>query len=618
VFLFGAPWDSEPADNVPVAGDQAPDPELAGPDLFEEVTASSRVRFTYRNGEEVKPPHLAILESLGGGVALIDYDGDGLVDIFLPGGGYFAGPDNKEIRGRPCKLYKNLGNFRFKDVTREVGLDRLADNRPWFYTHGAAVADYDRDGWPDLLVTGWGRVALFHNEPVDPQDPSKGRKFRDVTAEAGLDKGITWATSAAFADLDGDGYPDLYLCQYVNWSWDNHPKCKYDGKTFDVCPPKTFQGLPHKVFHNRANPEGGRRFVDVSNEAGLRMPRVAADYRILTHLSAREKKALRAADKAEEFGKGLGVLIVDVNLDGKPDIWVANDTVDKFLYINRSTPGKIRLAEQGMLAGVAVNSSGKADGSMGVDAGDPQGTGRPWLWVTNYEHELHGLYRNQCTKDRVFFHFSTQLSGIGAIGQNYVGWGTGFLDIDHHGWEDLVIVNGHAIRYPAGQAPRRQKPVLLRNRDGHFTGITPRGGSYFHRDHLARGLALGDLDNDGKVDLVVSHMNDPVALLRNVSPKGNHWLGVKLAGRGHADVVGARVILEAGGRKQYRFAKGGGSYASAPDQRLVFGLGKTERVDRVTVIWPNGERQKWTGLGVDGYYQLHQGKAKPRRLRTKR
>ena len=219
------------------------------------------IDFAYRNGEEVQPPHLAILESLGGGVALIDYDGDGLLDIFLPGGGHFDGPDKRQINGHPGRLYRNLGGFKFRDVTADAGLATLAGGQPWFYTHAAAVADYDRDGWPDLLVTGWGRVALFHNEP----DGKGGRRFVDVSARAGLDQGITWATSAAAADLDGDGYPDLYVCQYVDWSFANHPNCDYDGKTPDVCPPKKFQGLPHKVYRNRQD----GTFADVSDEAGL-------------------------------------------------------------------------------------------------------------------------------------------------------------------------------------------------------------------------------------------------------------------------------------------------------------------------------------------------------------
>jgi hypothetical protein len=573
-LLAASACNNQPSGNSsPAAPPAAVDPDLQGPKLFEDVTAASGIAWTYRNGEDTSP-HLSILESLGGGVALIDFDGDGLLDVFVLGGGYFDGPDKKQIKGHPCKLYKNLGGFKFKDVTQEVGLDGLAGGQPWFYTHGAAVADYDRDGWPDLLVTGWGRVALFRNVP----DGKGGRRFEDVTAKAGLDKGITWTTSAAWADLDGDGWPDLYICQYVNWSFANHPSCNYDGKTPDVCPPKQFQGLPHKVYRN--NRDG--TFTDVSKEAGLH-------------------------PGGGNNSKGLGVVAVDVNLDGKPDLYVANDTVDNFLYVNESTPGQIRLREEGLLAMVARDGNGAANGSMGVDAGDPDGSGLPWLWCTNYENELHALYRNQCKKDQVFFLFATTATGISAIGQKWVGWGTGFLDLDNHGWEDLFIVNGHAIRFPTGAA-RRQRPVLLRNHGGKFKDFTPRGGSYCEQVHLARGVALGDLDNDGKIDVIVSHMNEPVAVLRNVSAGGHHWLGVELARAGHADVVGTRVVLEAGGRKQTRFAKGGGSYASSPDRRLVFGLGGTERIDKLTVFWPDGKQQEWSGLAVDRYHVLAQGK----------
>jgi enediyne biosynthesis protein E4 len=580
-LLAGWACGPQPTEEAPPPGEAAPDPELQGPDLFAEVAGPAGLRFTYRNGEETSP-HLAILESLGGGAALIDYDGDGLLDVFLPGGGYFDGPGKEQIKGHPCKLFKNLGGWKFKDVTREVGLDGLAGGQPWFYSHAAAVADFDRDGWPDLLVTGWGRVALFKNVP----DGKGGRRFVDVSARAGLDKGITWATSAGFADLDGDGWPDLYVCQYVNWNWDNNPKHQYDGQTNDVPPPRSFKGLQHKVYRNN----GDGTFTDVSDEAGL--------------------------DKGGPGGKGLGVLLIDVNLDGKPDVFVANDTVPKFLYVNRSTPGKIRLTEEGHLTGVALDGYGAANGSMGVDAGDPDGSGLPWLWCTNYENELHGLYRNLSRGGRPLFLYATPSSGIAAIGQRYVGWGTGFLDLDHHGWEDLFIANGHAIRYPTGTT-RRQKPVLLRNWNGKFKDLTPRGGPYFREAHLSRGAALGDLDNDGKIDLVVSHMNEPVAVLRNVAPAGGRWLGVALRGAGHADVVGARVTLEAGGRKQTRFARGGGSYASAPDPRLVFGLGKADRVERLSVVWPDGKRQEWTGLGLDRYHVLNQGEKEAREFRAK-
>jgi hypothetical protein len=549
--------------------------ESQGEPIFTDVTQRTGINFVYRNGAEAN--NLTILESQGGGVGVIDYDGDGLMDLFFPGGGVFAGPDKKEIVGKPCKLYRNLGDGTFKDVTAEVGLDRLAGGQPWFYTHGVAVADFDRDGRPDLLVTGWGGVALFRN--VD------GKRFEDVTAKAGLDKGITWGISAAWADLDSDGYPDLYICQYVDWSWKKNPVCQYDGKTPDICAPTHFQGLTHKVYRN--NRDG--TFIDVSDKCGL-------------------------VKGGPDSSKGLGVLAIDVDEDGKPDLYVCNDQTEKFLYLNRSTRGTIRFTERGMDCGVARNEEGGIDGSMGVDAGDYDGSGKPALWVTNFEGQVHGLYRFLYRQDLPFFRMETAKTGIGALGKKYVGWGTGFIDFDLDGWEDLFVSNGHAIRHPVWEGgDPRQKPVLLLNQgNGRFLSAPQRIGSYGQSVHMGRGIAFVDLDNDGRVDVVISHMNEPVTVLRNIAAPQQHWLGVQLVGAGHADVVGAKVVLEAGGRKQTRFAKGGGSYASSSDRRIVFGLGKTEKIDRLTVIWPDRTQQEWTGLVSDRYHVLTQGQKETR------
>jgi hypothetical protein len=572
---------STPIDVKPPEEPQGP----TGPPYFKEVAAESGLEASYQNGQEAG--HLAILESLGGGITLIDYDGDGLLDIFVPGGGFYGGTDKKEIKGHPCKLFKNLGGFKFKDVTKEVGLDG-----PAFYTHGALAFDYDNDGWPDLLVTGWMKLTLYHNE----SDGKGGRHFVDVTKKVGLPEGL-WTTSACAADFDGDGYADLYLCQYVDWGFTpplKNPPCSYGGPP-DVCPPKSFFGLQHKVFRNN----GGQSFTDVTKEAGI-------------------------APGGENTSKGLGCMAADFDLDGKPDVYVANDTVDNFLYLNISTPGKIRFTEVGLQSGTARDERGAPNGSMGITIGDPDACLRPSILVTNYENEMHAYYHNECIDGKKYFTFKTPASGIARIGQVYVGWGTCFVDLDHHGWEDLVIINGHAIRFPQGQSKRAQVPVLFRNiGKGKFEVDTRRGGTYFSNVHVGRGAAFGDLDNDGRVDFVVSHINEPVALLHNVAEVGaNHWIGFRLVGKDHRDIVGAKIVVEFGDEKRSRYAYSGGSYASSNDPRQVFGLGKADKITKITISWPNGpgqpggHTQEWGSLDVDRYWRLVEGEKQAQDMKT--
>jgi RNA polymerase sigma factor (sigma-70 family) len=554
------------------SGDAAPAREESP--LFRDVTPGSGIDFTYRNGEEAQ--QFTPLESLGGGVALIDYDGDGLLDVFLTGGGTFAGADRTQIQGRPCKLYKNLGNGKFKDVTREVGLDGIA-----FYTHGAAVADYDRDGWPDLLVTGYGQVALWHNET----DGKGGRRFVDVTGKARLSDNL-WSTSAAWADFDGDGWPDLYVCHYVAWSFKKNPHWTYDGKTRDICPPKAFKAQPHRVYRNN----GDGTFTDVSKEAGLRGD-----------------------------GKGLGVVVADLDGDGKPDLFVANDTTDQFLYANRSTPGKVRFVEVGRDAGVARDWRGATLAGRGVAAGDYNNTGRPSLLLTGYEDGRPTLFRNDSKGGMVRFSDASAAAGLARLAPTDVGWGVGFFDVDLDGRLDLFIANGHLLRHPdrqpagapggVGKQSVAQRPVLLRNEGAKWTDVADQGGPYFQKDHRGRGVAFGDLDNDGRIDLVISHLNEPVVLLRNEAKRrSNHWLGVELKGKRHGDVTGARLVLEVEGRPaQTRHATAGGSFASSSDPRHVFGVGAAKRVGKLTVRWPSGKEQSWEGLAIDRYWRLVEG-----------
>ncbi len=546
--------------------------------LFEDVTGQSRIAFTYRNGETTAN-HFSILESLGGGVGVIDFDRDGLMDVFLAGGGEFGGPDKKTIQGLPCALYKNTGNCVFLDVTAKTGVGQLGGEKPWFYNHGVAVGDYDRDGWPDILVTGWGAVALLKNVAVNPMAPGEGRRFEEVTIQAGLGQGFEWATSVAFGDLDGDGFPDLYVCQYVDWSWRKHPLCYYDGKTPDVCPPKNFDGLAHKVFRN--NTRGG--FEDVSMECGLK-------------------------GGGPGQSKGLGVVMVDVDGNRKADIYVANDTTDNFFYLNQSVPGKIKLEERGLVSGLARDDRGNANGSMGVDAGDPQRTGKAAFWVTNYENELPMLYRNDSVQGRLLYTPFSTAAGIGAIGQKYVGWGTGFLDADLDGWEDLFVANGHAVRHPAGNSAKRlQRPVLLMNQNGQkFRDAGDQIGAYGEGDHLGRGVGFADLDNDGHMDLVLNPLNEPVTVLRGVGGKDRQWLGVHLVAKDNGCIVGAKSVWESTGKRQTRFAKGGGSYASSGDRRMVFGLGQ-ETAGTLRVTWASGLEQAFENLPVDRYYRILEG-----------
>lgn len=518
----------------------APDaPPVTGPAAatrarFRDVAAEATVRFTARNGVELG--HQSILESLGTGVGTVDYDRDGYFDLFLPGGGtYSAKP---EPVGLPQALFRNLGDLLFQDVSAASAVSTCP-----FYSHGISAGDIDSDGFPDLLISGYHGLLLYRNQGDGT--------FRDDSADAGLSS-KTWSTSTAWGDANGDGVLDLYVTNYVDWSFQNHPMCQVQSHR-DICPPKEFDAQSDVFYLGN----GDGTFRDATAEVGL-----------------------------APGGKGLGVVAADLDVDGDLDYYVANDTTPNLLYRN---DGQGRFQEVALLSGTAFGETGEAEGSMGVDVGDYNNDGLPDLWVANYENQSFALYRNE--GDCHFQHVSA-ITGITAVGGLFVGFGTVFFDFDSDGDEDLFATNGHVMNHPAN-APLLQRPLLFENLDGNrFVNVAEGAGEYMRSEHLGRGVASVDLDQDGAADLVVSHTNQPVAILKNESLDRGSWLRVGLVGiRSHRDAVGARVTVSAGGRRYTKQAKGGSSYLSSPTPELMFGLAKATEVDAIEVVWPGGHRQ---------------------------
>ena len=502
---------------------------------FRDVAAEAGIHFVPRNGHEAG--HRAILESLGTGAALLDYDQDGLLDVFLPGGGEFT--QTPQPIGLPSALFRNTGELKFNAVAAAAGVDSCA-----FYSHGACVGDVDSDGFPDLLVTGYRGLLLYRNRGDGT--------FVDETDASGLTL-RSWSTSSAWGDANGDGVLDLYLANYVDWSFEKHPACHMQGHR-DICAPKVFEPLSDMFYLGH----GDGTFREATAEVGL----VAG-------------------------GKGLGVVAADLDLDGDLDYYVANDTTPNFLYRN---DGRGRFAEEGLLSGTAFGETGEAEGSMGTDIGDFNGDGWPDLWVANYENQSFALYRNE--RDCRFQHVSG-VTGITAVGAVYVGFGTTFLDFDLDGDEDLFATNGHVMHHPANSAVR-QPPLLFENQAGRrFVNVANAAGAYTASPHLGRGVACGDLDRDGDPDLVVSHTNEPVAVLNNESKRRGSWLKVRLIGTTtHRDAVGARVNVVAGGHSFSKQLKGGSSYLSSPANELLFGLGPAEAIESLEVVWLSGRVQR--------------------------
>jgi hypothetical protein len=497
-----------------------------------------------------------------GGIGLIDFDDDGWLDIYaLQGGPFPPRPDS----GPGDRLFRNRGDGTFDDVTNSAGIASL----PRGYGHAVTVGDFDNDGYPDLFITRWRSYALCRNRGDGT--------FDDVTARVGLGGDRDWPTSAAFADLDGDGDLDLYVCHYGVWD-PEHPKLCKDpsGARYLSCDPRAVEPQPDHVFRN----DGGR-FVDVTASAGMH----------------------------ERSGRGLGVVAADFDDDRRTDVFVANDTSANLLFHNL---GRFRFEEIATAAGVAANAAGSYQAGMGIASGDLDGDGQLDLAVSNFYLESTSFFQN--LGQNVFADRTTAI-GLAAPSRHRLGFGIAFLDANNDGRLDLITANGH-ISDLRPLIPLAMSAQLFLGTDGRrLTDVTGRAGPPFEQLHVGRGLAIGDLDNDGRLDALLVAQNEPLVVFHNQTEPRGHFITFRLKGtRSNRDGVGARVTLSAGGHRQVAERIGGGSYASAADPRLHFGLGSSRKVEAVEVRWPSGRVDRYENLPADTGYHLQEGDPRPRHL----
>ena len=520
-----------------------------------DVTASAGLRFRHTSGAyggKLLP------ETMGSGCAFLDYDADGWPDILLVNGRDWPG----HVRQRSTlHLYRNNRNGTFTDVTRAAGLDVE------IYGMGVAVGDYDNDGFPDVLVTAVGQNRLFHNT-------GKGT-FVDVTRSSGLGGREAFSTSAMWVDFDRDGLLDLFVCNYVRWSAEHDVFCSLDGKQKSYCTPEAYRGETSWLFRNRGN----GTFEDVTATCGI----------------------------FNSSAKSLGVAIVDDDQDGWPDIFVANDTQPNKLYRNLRN-GRFR--DVALETGVALSADGKARAGMGVDSGDFDNSGRMGLAVTNFDNEMIGLYRPQASG--AYADIATR-SGVGAASLNRLGFGCLFADLDLDGALDLVVANGHideTVRNIRGNVGYAQAPLLFLNQgNGSFRDVAPQAGSPFATPRVGRGLACGDFDRDGDVDLLMTTNNGPAVLFRNDQAGGRRSVRFRLRGtESNRDAIGATVRVFHGGTGQTRMVKSGSSYLSQSELPVTFGVGTRDVIDRVTIAWPNGRKEEFTKVATGKQYDCTEGK----------
>jgi len=551
------PATNDAVTNDPVTNDDHAPPVPKVSPVFTNVAERAGIRF--RRYDDIRGQH-RVLEALGGGVALLDYDNDGRLDLFLPNGCKL--PLKTDDRSHPGQLYHNRGTMEFAHVSAE------ADLRQFGYCHGTAVADYNNDGFDDLYVTAFGRNTLWMN--------NGDGTFSDVTPRTNTAV-PQWSSSAAFADVNHDGILDLYVANYLQ-TGDDPPRLCPSPESPDgyvQCPPELFKAAQDGLL--LGDGQGG--FENVTQHTGI----VRAD------------------------GKGLGVAIFDTDFNGTPDIYVANDGTPNFLFVKETTSPEDasekappRFREVATARGCAVNERGEPEAGMGVTCGDYDRDGWPDLYLTHFYRETNTMYRNLQGKG---FLDVTATTGLGGSTRQMLGFGTTFFDYDNDGWLDLFSANGHIDDRRWAGLPWHMPPQLFRNtRTGGFRDVSRWAGSYFQQKWLGRGVAVGDLDDDGKQDLVVSNQRAPLAVLHNRTRTGNR-VSLELVGRppSNRSAIGARVELSGWDKPLVREVIGGGSYLSTSDRRIHLGLGDRRGIPTLKIYWPSGRIEEWPNVPRGSY-----------------
>ncbi len=539
---------SPPASTASIGADNKVSHNIETEVVFTDITTKRHLEHQYRNGEEQN--EFTYLEAMGGGLAVLDYDRDGWPDLFFPGGGLIT--ESKTLTPLAGTMWRNNAGKDFANVSRPSNSDSVK-----FYSQGASVGDINNDGFPDLLVTGYGGLQLFVNQGDGT--------FLEWSASSGLND-ASWSTSAGFGDFDNDGFLDLYVAHYVDWSWEKNPECKSPAGKREICPPGAYKGLQDVIFMNNGN----GTFRSVTSEAGL-VPE----------------------------GKGLGVVCADFNQDSKLDIYVANDAVNNFLYVNQ---GNGKFEEQGIASGTALDERGKSNGSMGVSVLDFDGDLRLDIWVCNYENETFALYKNDGNSN---FRHVTSSTGITALGTLFVAFGTVAADFDSDGDEDIVVANGHVLRFPTGNSVDQFPLLLLNNGRGKLTRQQFGPATYFGKKWRGRGVAGFDFDRDGDMDLVISNVNQPAAILENQTRTKGKWCSLELVGcKSNRDCIGARIVFRTDKKSYLRNIVGGGSYLSQNPYLVHCAFPFDEELRQTEITWPDGTVQVVNNLRVNGLNQI--------------